>query len=136
MFSGYINNPEETRTSITDNGFFQTGDIVELRINLMSQLNVHVIDRKTSFFKLSQEQYVSHEYLQSIYFSNPVVKQISIHSDVFAHCVSSVVVPNRSYVRMFPLGNHMKDFDMSYPHLHLCDLEFEDFRAIGNTESL
>ncbi|CAF5168087.1 unnamed protein product, partial [Rotaria magnacalcarata] len=31
LFSGYMNNPEETRAAFTEDGFFRTGDIVELR---------------------------------------------------------------------------------------------------------
>jgi long-subunit acyl-CoA synthetase (AMP-forming) len=53
MFSGYINNPEETQAVLTEDGFFHTGDIVELRPRPNSQPLVYVIDRKKNFFKLS-----------------------------------------------------------------------------------
>ncbi|CAF0977340.1 unnamed protein product [Rotaria sordida] len=54
MFSGYINNPEETSAALTEDGFFRTGDIVELCTSRNGQINIHVIDRKKNFFKLAQ----------------------------------------------------------------------------------
>jgi long-subunit acyl-CoA synthetase (AMP-forming) len=52
MFSGYINNPEEIRAALTDDGFFRTGDIVELRTYKNGDVDLHGIDRKKNFFKL------------------------------------------------------------------------------------
>ncbi|CAF4129529.1 unnamed protein product, partial [Adineta steineri] len=61
MFSGYINNPEETKEALTEDGFFRTGDIVELRGVKKQKPDIHVIDRKKNFFKLSQGQFISPE---------------------------------------------------------------------------
>ena len=43
MFSGYINNLEETKGALNDDGFFRTGDIVELRGVIDGKPNIHVI---------------------------------------------------------------------------------------------
>ena len=76
MFSGYANNPEETQAAVTDDGFFRTGDIVELCRTGNGKPNMHVIDRKKNLFKLSQGQYVSSECLESIYEQSLFVEQI------------------------------------------------------------
>jgi fatty acid CoA ligase FadD9 len=136
MFSGYINNPEETKAALTDDGFFRTGDIVELRTDSNGQLDLHVIDRKKSFFKLSQGQFVSPEFLQSIYIRSSFVEQIYIHGDLLADSVAAVIVPNRAYAQRFALEHHLKDFDMNNPDPSFCDAVLQDLRSIAKKESL
>ena len=136
MFSGYINNPEETRAALTEDGFFRTGDIVELRTDQNGQLDLHVIDRKKNFFKLSQGQFVSPEFLQSIYIQSPFVEQIYIHGDLLADSVAAVVVPNREYAQAFALEHNLTNFDMNNPHPQFCDAVLQDLRSIGEKESL
>jgi fatty acid CoA ligase FadD9 len=136
MFSGYINNPEETQAALTEDGFFRTGDIVELRSPQNSQVDLRVIDRKKNFFKLSQGQFVSPEYLQSIYIQSPFVEQIYIHGDLLADSVSAVVVPNRKYAEAYVLQHHLTNFDMNNPHPQFCDAVLQDLRSIGEKESL
>ncbi|CAF2945168.1 unnamed protein product [Rotaria sp. Silwood2] len=136
MFSGYINNPEETRAVLTDDGFFRTGDIVELRTDSNGQIDLHVIDRKKSFFKLSQGQFISPEFLQNIYIRSPFVEQIYIHGDLLSDCVAAVVVPNRAYVQAFVLEHNLTNFDTSNPDPKLCDAILQDLRSIAKSESL
>ena len=136
MFSGYINNPEETRAAITDDGFFRTGDIVELRINQDGTTYLRIIDRKKSFFKLAQGQFVSPERLQSIYMQSPFVDQIYIHGDLLADSVYAVVVPSRQYAQAYALQHHLSDFDFDHPHPHFRDALQRDLRSIGQKEAL
>jgi fatty acid CoA ligase FadD9 len=136
MFSGYINNPEETKAALTDDGFFRTGDIVELRTDSNGQLDLHVIDRKKSFFKLSQGQFVSPEFLQSIYIRSSFVEQIYIHGDLLADSVAAVIVPNRAYAQKFALEHHLKNFDMNNPDPLFYDAVLQDLRSIAKKESL
>ena len=84
--------------------FFRTGDIVEIRTDSNGQPDLCVIDRKKSFFKLAQGQFVSPESLQSIYIRSPFVEQIYIHGDILADSVAGVIVPNRAYAQAFALN--------------------------------
>jgi fatty acid CoA ligase FadD9 len=136
MFSGYINNPEETHAAITEDGFFRTGDIVESRTCQYGLPDLRVIDRKKNFFKLSQGQFVSPEHLQNIYIQSPFVEQIYIHGDLLADSVSAVVVPNQKYAQAYALEHHFTDFDMNNPHPQFCDAVLQDLRSIGEKEAL
>ena len=118
LFSGYINNPEETRASITDDGFFRTGDIVELSTDQHGRTNFKIIDRKKSFFKLAQGQFVSPERLQNIYLQSAFVDQIYIHGDLLADSVYAVVVPSQHHLS------------------NIKDAVLQDLRSIGERESL
>ena len=136
MFSGYINNQEETHAAITQDGFFRTGDIVELRTSPNCLTNIHVIDRKKSFFKLAQGQFVSPEFLQNIYIQSLFVEQIYIHGDLLADSVSAVIVPNRKYTQAYVLEHHLENFDMNNPHPQFMDAVRQDLRSIAEKESL
>ncbi|CAF1436026.1 unnamed protein product, partial [Rotaria sordida] len=136
MFSGYINNPEETRAAFTDDGFFRTGDIVELRMHPNGESYVNLIDRKKNFFKLSQGQYVSPEFLQTIYLQSPFIEQIYIHGDLLADSIAAVVVPNREYAQAFALEHNLKNFDMTNPDPQFYDVILQDLRLLAEKESL
>lgn len=47
MFMGYFNNPEATKEAFDEEGYYHTGDIVELGPGR----RITVIDRRKSFFK-------------------------------------------------------------------------------------
>ncbi|CAF3830902.1 unnamed protein product [Rotaria sp. Silwood1] len=136
MFSGYINNPEETHAALTEDGFFRTGDIVELRTCQNGRIDIRVIDRKKSFFKLSQGQFISPEFLQNIYIQSLFVEQIYIHGDLLSDSVSAVVVPNRKYAQTYIVEHNLIDFDMNNPHPEFIDAVLQDLRSIGEKESL
>jgi fatty acid CoA ligase FadD9 len=136
MFSGYINNPEETQAAFTDDGFFRTGDIVELRTGPVGRPLVYVIDRKKNFFKLSQGQFVSPEFLQGIYIRSPFVEQIYIHGDLLADSVAAVIVPNQEYAQAFALEHSLENFDMNNPDPQFYHAILQDLRLIAEKESL
>nr|AEN94433.1 long-chain fatty-acid-CoA ligase FadD9 [Philodina roseola] len=124
MFSGYINNDDETKAAFTDDGFFRTGDIVELRTDSNDQQHrIHVIDRKKNFFKLAQGQFVSPEHLESIYLQSPFVDQIYIHGDLLSNLVNAVIIPNQDYVQ------HQSSLNLEQAIL-------TDLHRIGQEESL
>jgi fatty acid CoA ligase FadD9 len=136
MFCGYINNLEGTRAALTDDGFFRTGDIVELRTNEDGQLDLHVIDRRKNFFKLSHGQFVSPEFLQSIYIRSPFVEQIYIHGDLLENYVAAVVVSNRAYAQAFALEHNLTNLDMNNPDPQFCNAVLQDLRSLAKKESL
>ncbi|UJR17068.1 hypothetical protein I4U23_003965 [Adineta vaga] len=136
MFSGYVNDLEETQAAFTEDGFFRTGDVVEIRLRPNGASYVNLIDRKKNFFKLSQGQYISPEYLQTIYIQSPFIEQIYIHGDLLADSISAVVVPNRDYVQIFASEHHLETLDMNNPHPKLYNAILENLRSIAQKESL
>ncbi|CAF4227794.1 unnamed protein product, partial [Rotaria sordida] len=136
MFSGYINNPEETSAALTEDGFFRTGDIVELCTSRNGQINIHVIDRKKNFFKLAQGQFISPEFLQNIYIQSPFVEQIYIHGDLLSDSVSAVIVPNQKYAQAYAIEHNLIDFNINNPHPELINAILQDLHSIGEKESL
>jgi fatty acid CoA ligase FadD9 len=136
MFSGYINNPEETKSALTEDGFFRTGDIVELRSLKKEKPDIHVIDRKKNFFKLSQGQFISPEFLEGIYMQSLFVEQIYIYGDGFEDCVKAVVVPNQVYAQAFAARHNLKQIDPNNPDKIFYDAIINDLHAIAVRESL
>jgi fatty acid CoA ligase FadD9 len=117
IFSGYVNNPTETRAALTDDGFFRTGDIVELCLIPDQLPQIRIIDRKKNFFKLSNGQFVSPEHLQGIFAQSSFIEQIYIHGNLYEDRVTAVVVPNRERAQIFANENHVQPFE-SDPKLY------------------
>jgi fatty acid CoA ligase FadD9 len=136
MFSGYINNPEETKAALTEDGFFRTGDIVEVRRVDTGKPSIRVIDRKKNFFKLSQGQFISPEFLEGIYLQSLFVEQIYIYGDGLDDCVKGVVVPNKEYTQYFATEHNLKQIDPNNPGEVFYDAIIQDLRAIAAKESL
>ncbi|UJR16438.1 hypothetical protein I4U23_003340 [Adineta vaga] len=139
MFSGYVNNPTETRAAITDDGFFRTGDIVELRQNTSKSPEIRILDRKKNFFKLAQGQFVSPEYLQGIFTQSSFIDQIYIHGGLLEDGVTAVIVPNKERTLTFANNNNNNiniittelDSDPKFYNIIMHEL-----RSIGLKESL
>ncbi|CAF1425221.1 unnamed protein product [Adineta ricciae] len=133
MFSGYINNIEETQAALTEDGFFRTGDIVELRGKIDGKPDLHVVDRKKNFFKLAQGQFVSPESLEGIYLQSLFIDQIYIYGDGLDNCVKAVIVPNEEYVRRLTEAHDLSETDS---HDFVYNAIMNDLRTIGVKESL
>ena len=55
MIEGYYKNEEENKKQFDEEGWFKTGDIVEL----IGLSKIRIIDRKKNIFKLAQVSYFS-----------------------------------------------------------------------------
>ena len=133
MFSGYVNNPTETRLALTEDGFFRTGDIVELRPVPFKPPIIHILDRKKNFFKLSQGQFVSPEYLQGVFSQSSFIDQIYIHGDLLEDCVIAVVIPNRDRAQAFAATDNLKSLEYD-PKFYTAIMR--DLHSIGTKASL
>ncbi|KAI1105031.1 acetyl-CoA synthetase-like protein [Jackrogersella minutella] len=66
IFAGYLKNEEETRKALEPDGWFHTGDIVEI-----DELGrIKIIDRKKNVLKLSQGEYISPERIENVFLGN------------------------------------------------------------------
>ena len=141
MFSGYINNPHQTADVLTHDGFFRTGDTVELRPSSTNadgkEPCLHVIDRKKNFSKLAQGQFIAPEYLQSLFIESAFIDQIFIHADLTSDTLTAVVVPNRDNTQLFlKQQQHLTSLDENDPPAMLFDAILADLRSIGEKETL
>ncbi|KAK6137094.1 hypothetical protein DH2020_029165 [Rehmannia glutinosa] len=89
LFSGYYKREDLTKEVMIDE-WFHTGDIGEWQ----GDGSMKIIDRKKNIFKLSQGEYVSVEYLESIYSLASSVEAIWIYGNSYESFLVAVVNPN------------------------------------------
>ncbi|KAI5959832.1 uncharacterized protein KGF55_005064 [Candida pseudojiufengensis] len=78
MFSHYYKNPEETSKSIDSEGWFSTGDVIQIT----NEGWFIIFDRVKNFYKLSQGEYVTPEKIENLYLtSNSIITQVFAHGD-------------------------------------------------------
>lgn len=65
VFREYFKNPEETAKAITEDGWFQTGDVCTID----EKGRIVIIDRRKNVLKLAQGEYISPERLEGVYLS-------------------------------------------------------------------
>jgi fatty acid CoA ligase FadD9 len=78
MVSGYFNNATENAGAFTEDGFFCTGDVVEL----FGERRVRVIDRKKNIFKLAGGEFVCPQSVEKVVLESPIVRQVRAGSRV------------------------------------------------------
>eukprot|EP00922_Rhytidocystis_sp_ex-Travisia-forbesii_P060311 GHVS01089412.1.p1 GENE.GHVS01089412.1~~GHVS01089412.1.p1 ORF type:complete len:675 (+),score=66.49 GHVS01089412.1:99-2123(+) len=118
VFNGYFMNPEETTKTLDAEGWFRTGDVVEVR----DRGAVKVIDRKKNIYKLAQGEYVAPEKIEGVYGQAHLIAQIFAHGKFEKACMVAVVVPDDEAVQRWaikngkptkPLSEHVKDSDLN-----------------------
>ena len=77
IFAGYYKNPEKTREVLSEDGWYSTGDVVEVLPNG----SIRIIDRAKNIFKLSQGEYIAPEKLQAVYGQVLMISQIFVHGE-------------------------------------------------------
>ncbi|KAL4801549.1 hypothetical protein BDV18DRAFT_148805 [Aspergillus unguis] len=103
VFKEYLKNPEETSKVMTEDGWFQTGDVAKID----DKGRIIIIDRRKNVLKLAQGEYISPERLEGLigaelnYFSQAYVHGDSVQTflvaifgvqpDVFAPFASKVL---------------------------------------------
>jgi fatty acid CoA ligase FadD9 len=97
---GYYGNEADTASAFDSEGYFRTGDVVEL----IDKRKIRIIDRVKNFFKLSQGEYISAEPIENVYLQSPWVDQVFIgHADLGKFpsqmAVLAAIVPQQTTVR-------------------------------------
>lgn len=87
--SGYYDNEEETKSSLTEDGWFMTGDIGEFDVHG----HLKIIDRKKNLVKTLNGEYIALEKLESIYRSCPVVGNICVYAAEDQDKPIAIIVP-------------------------------------------
>ena len=78
LFSGYYRDEEETAKAMTQDGWFQTGDICTVD----SRGRFKIIDRRKNVLKLAQGEYISPERIENVYLSHlSFLSQAYVHGD-------------------------------------------------------
>lgn len=83
----YLNNPEDTAFSFTEDGWFKTGDIGEVDHGFL-----RIVDRKKAIIVLDTGKNVSPAYIEMKFTNNPYVEQILVVGDN-RKFISALVVP-------------------------------------------
>eukprot|EP01105_Mastigella_eilhardi_P005948 TRINITY_DN17600_c0_g1_i1.p1 TRINITY_DN17600_c0_g1~~TRINITY_DN17600_c0_g1_i1.p1 ORF type:complete len:677 (-),score=188.78 TRINITY_DN17600_c0_g1_i1:32-1933(-) len=95
VFAGYYKQLELTKSVLSPDGWYQTGDIGEL----LPGNRLRIIDRKKDMFKLSIGEFVSAEKLQNIYMANSLfISQMYIYGDASRTCLVGLIVPNPEHL--------------------------------------
>lgn len=89
VVSGYLDMPEETAESFTDDGWFKTGDIGEWD----SDGHLRIIDRKKNLVKTQNGEYIALEKLESVYRSASIVANICVYAAEDRQKPIAIIVP-------------------------------------------
>eukprot|EP01060_Flectonema_neradi_P040436 TRINITY_DN9204_c0_g2_i1.p1 TRINITY_DN9204_c0_g2~~TRINITY_DN9204_c0_g2_i1.p1 ORF type:complete len:1484 (+),score=275.22 TRINITY_DN9204_c0_g2_i1:49-4452(+) len=93
MVTGYLNRPDLTRESFDEDGFFHTGDICILEQDEESKTQyITVIDRKKSFCKLANGEWVTPEIVEAVLCQNEAALQAFVYGTSTDHAVVAIVV--------------------------------------------
>lgn len=78
LFKGYYKNEEETQKSMTEDGWFKTGDICT--VDEMGRFKI--VDRRKNVLKLAQGEYISPERIEGVYLAAcNFLAQAYVHGD-------------------------------------------------------
>ncbi|KAF2716429.1 acetyl-CoA synthetase-like protein [Polychaeton citri CBS 116435] len=78
VFKQYFKNDQETAKSMTEDGWFKTGDIAE--VDELGRFKI--IDRRKNVLKLAQGEYISPERIENVFLGNlPWLAQGYVHGD-------------------------------------------------------
>ncbi|KAI8873075.1 acetyl-CoA synthetase-like protein [Ramicandelaber brevisporus] len=116
VFAGYLKNPEKTAEVIDADGYYHTGDIGMWD----EQGRLVLFDRKSSFVKLSQGEFLALDRIASVIENHPLVQQAFVHAEPIQSFVIGVVVPDEEMVRPFLAEHPELGIDSSAPFADIC----------------
>merc|ERR1712046_15657 len=129
-----MGNPQMTKESIDEDGWFHTGDIGQWT----EDGKLKIIDRKKNIFKLAQGEYVAGEFLETVYGKCPYVLQSYVYGDSLKSYLVAVVVPNLENLIPWARQHGVNDTKLE----DMCNnprvkkLILQDLHALAITEKL
>ena len=102
--AGYFKNEKETAESITDDGWFKTGDIGEFDRNG----HLKIIDRKKNLVKTLNGEYIALEKLESVYRSAPIVGNICVYAATDKNKPIAIIVPTEPALKKLASENKIE----------------------------
>lgn len=90
--SGYVAAANADNKSFTEDGYFLTGDIVELE----GDRRIRIIGRRKQFFKLDSAEFVYPDLLERHFVKSDLVRVVLVTGLPTAHSIVAVVVPARA----------------------------------------
>ncbi|MGE5417686.1 MAG: AMP-dependent synthetase/ligase [Acidobacteriota bacterium] len=97
VFIGYLNKSEETTESFTSDGWFKSGDLVEMDRDGY----VKIVDRKKAIICLATGKNVAPAKIENLFSTSAYIEQIFVIGDE-RPCISALFVPNYNYfIEMF-----------------------------------
>lgn len=96
MMEGYYGDPETTKAALDDEGYYRTGDIVQLNA---AHSGATIVDRKKNIFKLSQGEYVAPAKMERLIQTVPYVQQVFVYGNSHRDSLVAVIVPHIESVR-------------------------------------
>lgn len=123
----YWRNTQANEEGYSPDGFYRTGDIVEV----IGDNHIRIVDRKKHLFKLSFGEFVAPEKLETIFVASPLIDQICILPSNTLSFLVAIVVPNQAHPIVFSatsdeqlvhlfleeltrlgVANHLRPFDI------------------------
>lgn len=94
IFTGYYKRPDKTDECFDEEGWFLTGDVVQVYPNG----SLKIIDRSKNIFKLSQGEYIAPEKIEGILGLSQAIAQCFVYGDSFKNSCVAVIVPEEEWV--------------------------------------
>lgn len=88
MFGGYYHRPELTAEVFDEDGFYRTGDVMELT----GPDELRYLDRRNNVIKLSNGEFVTVSHIEAV-LSSPPIRQIYVYGNSSRPYLLAVVVP-------------------------------------------
>lgn len=104
IFTGYYKKPDKTAEAFDAEGWFLTGDVVQVYPNG----SIKIIDRSKNIFKLSQGEYIAPEKIEQIMALSPLVAQCFIYGDSLKNACVCVIVPEEDTVKRWARENDLE----------------------------
>ncbi|KAK2956069.1 putative Long chain acyl-CoA synthetase 6, peroxisomal [Blattamonas nauphoetae] len=92
VFKGYFGDDESTKRAIDSEGWFHTGDVVEMDENK----RIKIIGRVKNVFKLQQGEFVHVEDIESEISTSKIIGQIMVHGTMHMTSLAAIVVPDKA----------------------------------------
>jgi long-chain acyl-CoA synthetase len=104
VFKGYYDDPDKTRSVLTRDGWFNTGDIVKMTTNG----SIVYVDREGDFINLTGGEKIPPLPIEQALESSPYIKQAMIVGDG-KDVLGALLVPDMDYCTELSIGNSIDD---------------------------